>query len=40
MRRDRLIELDELGYPKWMELPVEFWPDEELSDWLWENEII
>ena len=39
-RKDSLIIVDELGYPRWMRLPLKFWPDEELRVWLLGNGVI
>lgn len=33
-RSERLKIVDKLGYPRWMDLPLDYWPDAELRDWL------
>ena len=33
--KKRLVEMDKLGYPWWVDgLPLFFWLDEELREWL------
>ena len=39
--KKRLIEVDELGYPWWVDaLPMLFWLDRELKEFLWDIEVL
>ena len=39
--KKRLVEVDELGYPWWVDgLPLFFWLDEELKDFLRDIEVL
>ena len=41
MKGKHFPKLDELGYPWWVdELPLFFWTDEELKEWLLEIDMI
>ena len=33
-------KFDELGYPLWMCLPIEWWDDKDLRDFLWDIEVL
>ena len=40
MKRNRLVNVDRLGYPSWVDLPMDYWPPKEFHDWLWEEGVI
>lgn len=41
MRDEHFAKRDELGYPWWVEeLPLHLWTDEELKEFLYEEEVL